>query len=460
VTRQVAAALLALLFVGGAATPAHTHPMEVTHTSGDVCGPQWVCAGSGAVRPVAATEPGPPPLRVAAPSGARPGPAAGLRAPERCTPPEADTAPVSADSGAKRMQLPAVHRLATGAGQVVAVIDTGVAAHPRLGSRLRGGGDFLTGGDGRADCDGHGTAVAGIIAASVSGRDGGGVEGIAPDATVLAIRQSSPSFEVPDGDGALRPAGDVRTLAEAIVLAVRSGAKVINISEAVCLPAAQAGVQGASIQAALRLAARSDVVVVAAAGNAGVGSCAPAGQEPADQVALPGWYGDDILAVGAVDSDDAPAEFTVPGPWVDVAAPGTGLRSLAVGGGTTGTGVDGTSFAAPWVSGLAALLRERFPRLTAAEVVDRILATARRPSGGQSAPLGRGVIDPMAALTAVPDVLSPTPPLHEVRVPLPGTAPRPVTTSDDIPVEQAAGALIAIVAAAAWLLRRRPARRP
>jgi membrane-anchored mycosin MYCP len=358
------------------------------------------------------------------------------------------------------MQLAAVHRLATGAGQVVAVIDTGVAAHPRLGSRLRGGGDFLTGSDGRVDCDGHGTAVAGIIAASVGGRDGGGVDGIAPDATILAIRQSSPSFQVPDGDGGLRPAGDVHTLAEAIVLAVRSGATVINISEAVCLPAEQAGVQGASIQAALRLAARSDVVVVAAAGNAGVGSCASAGQEPPDQVALPAWYGDDILAVGAVGPDDAPAEFTVPGPWVDVAAPGTGLRSLAVGGGTTGTGVDGTSFAAPWVSGLAALLRERFPKLTTAQVVDRILATARRPSGGQSALLGRGVIDPVAALTAVPDVLSPDPPAHEVRVALPGTAPHPTTSSDDIPIGQAAGALIAAVSTAAWLLRRRPARRP
>ncbi len=193
------------------------------------------------------------------------------------------------------------------------MIDTGVTPHPRLGNRLRGGGDYLTGGTGLADCDGHGTAVAGIIAASEGGRDDGGVEGIAPAAQVLAIRQSSPSFAVAGPDGAPRPAGDVRTLAEAIVLAVRSGATVINISEAVCLRARQAATQGASIQAALRLAARSDVVVVAAAGNAGVGSCAGAGQEPVDQVALPGWYGDDILTVGAVGPDDAPAAFTVPG---------------------------------------------------------------------------------------------------------------------------------------------------
>jgi membrane-anchored mycosin MYCP len=342
----------------------------------------------------------------------------------------------------------------------VAVIDTGVAPHPRLGTRLRGGGDYLTGGDGRTDCDGHGTAVAGIIAASTDKRDGGGVDGIAPDATVLAIRQSSPSYQLPDTEGVLHAAGDVQTLAEAIMLAVHSGADVINISEAVCLPAAQAGVQGASIQAALRLAARSDVIVVAAAGNAGVGSCVDGGRASVDQVALPGWYGDDILAVGAVGPDDSPAEFTVPGPWVDVAAPGTGLRSLAVAGGTTGTDVDGTSFAAPWVSGLAALLRERFPELTAAQVVDRILATARHPAGGRTDLVGRGVIDPVAALTAVPDVLSPEARPREVPVPLPGTAPRPTTSAADTPLEPAACALIAALATAAWLLRRHPTRRP
>jgi membrane-anchored mycosin MYCP len=444
VTAPAAATLLAALFVGGVAAA----PSDAS------------CAGP--TRCVTAqVEPAvPPPLRVSAPSGARPGPAPGLRRPERCTPPAADLTPASADSGGRRLQLPAVHQLATGAGQVVAVIDTGVAPHPLLGSRLRGGGDYLTGGDGRSDCDGHGTAVAGIIAASAAGRDGGGIEGIAPDATVLAIRQSSPSFQVSDAEGAPHPAGDVRTLAEAIVLAVRSGAEVINISEAVCLPAGQAGVQGGSIQAALRLAARSDVVVVAAAGNAGVGSCAAAGQAAADQVALPGWYGDDVLTVGAVGPDDSPAEFTVPGAWVDVAAPGTGLRSLAVGGGTTGTDVDGTSFAAPWVSGLAALVRERFPRLTAAQVVERILATTRRPAGGRSDLVGRGVIDPVAALTAVPDVLSPDTSAPQVPIALPGTAPGQTTSTPNVPIEPAAGALIAAVVAAAWLLRRRPARRP
>jgi membrane-anchored mycosin MYCP len=240
---------------------------------------------------------------------------------------------------------------------------------------------------------------------------------------------------------------------------VRSGATVINISEAVCLRARQAASQGAQVQAALRLAAGSDVVVVAAAGNAGVGSCAAAGDEPVDQVSLPGWYGADVLTVGAVTSDDAPAAFTVPGPWVDVAAPGSGLRSLAVGGGTTGSDLDGTSFAAPWAAGLAALVRERFPELTAAQVVDRILATARRPAGGRSAlQVGRGVIDPLAALTAVPAVLTPDA-SQAATAPLDGTTahPGPSSPSDGplLLLGAAAAAVTACCAAAVNRLRRR-----
>lgn len=444
------AAVLVALVVTAAGAPVPSAP--------DGCSARTTCGVLGIVGRAAVGPPGPPPLRVAPPSGTRPGPTSGLRVPEACTPAAPDSDPSPAAAAVERLQLDAAHRIATGAGQVVAVIDTGVSPQPRLGSRLLGGGDYLTGGDGRTDCDGHGTAVAGIIAASDRGRDGGGVTGIAPEAQVLAIRQSSPSFQVPDGDGGVRAAGDVRTLAEAVVLAVRAGANVINISEAVCLPADQAGTQGAAVQAALRLAARSDVVVVAAAGNTGVGSCAPAGQEPADQVVLPGWYGDDVLTVGAVGPDDAPAPFTVPGPWVDVAAPGTDLRSLAVGRGTTAADVVGTSFAAPWVSGLAALLRERFPALSAAQVVDRILATARRPAGGRSPLLGRGTIDPVAALTAVPDVLPADSAAPAATAPLAATAAPPTSTAPELPLGPGVAALVLAYAAAAWLLRRRPAR--
>jgi membrane-anchored mycosin MYCP len=406
--------------------------------------------------------PAPPRISVAPPRGEQPGPAPGIRAAARCAPPRADAPGVPSGPGSvsARLRLADAHQLATGRGQVIAVIDTGIAPHPLLGSRLRGGGDYLTGGDGLDDCDGHGTAVAGLLAAGpVRGERSTTPVGIAPQAQLLAIRQSSPSFDVPAPDGGRRAAGDTATLAEAVALAVRSGADVVNISEAVCLPAARAAAAGAALQAALRAAAAADVVVVAAAGNVGSGGCTANGQ---GQVALPGWYDADVLTVGAVGPDDTPAPFTMPGPWVDVAAPGTGLRSLAVGGGTTG-GLDGTSFAAPWVAGLAALVRERFPELTAAEVVDRIVATARRAPDGAGA-LGRGVVDPVAALTTLPARLTPGPEqlanAAALVAELPGTRPAPPEPpAPDRPLDLlAAAVLLAAAGVSVAVLRRRPRR--
>ncbi len=366
----------------------------------------------------------------------------------RCTPPAAERSPGGERPGhavAQRLRLPAVHTLATGRGQRVAVIDTGVAPHPRLAGRLVGLGDYLGGGDGLDDCDGHGTAVAGLLGAAADPDDD--LVGMAPAAEILALRQFSPSLTDDVG-----PAGDLQSLAAAVVRAVDQGATVVNISGAVCLPTRQAEVAGASVRAALRLAAEADVVVVAAAGNLDSGGCVAAEERP-DQVALPGWYGDDLLTVGAVEPDDRAAAFTVPGPWVDVAAPGTGLRSLTVDGGT-GAPLDGTSFAAPYVAGLAALLRERHPDLTAREVADRIVATARRPAGPDAA-VGHGVVDPVAALTAEPTVLLPEPPDRAATVQLAPAAPERPPAPGWTAV--ALGLLLtASIGAVAILRRRRP----
>lgn len=392
--------------------------------------------------------PEPPPLRATPPAARVPGPATGVRAPSECAPyPTDPTGTTDAVEAARRLQLGAVHQLATGAGQVIAVIDTGVAPHQRLAGRLRGGGDFITGGDGRADCDGHGTAVAGLLAASPGPDDD--VVGMAPDATLLAIRQSSEVYQVAGSDGRQRAAGDVRTLAEAVVLAVERGAKVINISEAACLSPERAAREGAVLQAALRFASRRGVVVVAAAGNIGPGCD---GGAPYGEVALPGWYDDDVITVGAVGPDDSPATFTVPGPWVDVAAPGTGLRTLAVAGGLTGTVADGTSFAAPWVAGLAALIRERFPDLSAAQVRDRILATARPAPGGHDLRLGYGVVDPIAALTADPAVLTPDASVHRTVL---APAPAPASGGAPMPALLGGAVLAAAAIAGAVAVRRR-----
>ncbi|WP_232663787.1 type VII secretion-associated serine protease mycosin [Pseudonocardia sp. TRM90224] len=404
------------------------------------------CAAAVALA-LLAPPPEPPPVRSQPPPGHRPGPAAGLLAPPRCTPWAAQPHD-GPDPVAERLRLGAAHRLAKGKGQLIAVIDTGVAPHPQLGDRLRGGGDYIAGGDGLDDCDGHGTAVAGILAANGAGGDR--VVGMAPAARLLSIRHSSQEFTVAGPDGTAQRPGSAQTLADAVVLAVREGATVINISEALCLPAAQAGDLGDPLHAALRHAVRSDVVVVAAAGNVDVGGCA-AGSP--DQVALPGWYGSALITVGAVDPDDEPAPFTVPGAWVDVAAPGTGLRSLAVGGGTTTRNVTGTSFATPWVAGLAALIRERFPELDAAGVAERIVETARRPPGGRDDRVGHGVIDPVAALTAVlPATAAPTQ-LPVARLDA-GTPPQPAPAQQ--PAELiAVAALVGAATLAATRTRRR-----
>jgi membrane-anchored mycosin MYCP len=336
------------------------------------------------------------PARLAVASTVSAPPGAGPGLPVRCPAPAARAAGERVGpSAAERLRLAAAHSLATGRGQRVAVIDTGVAPHPRLAGRLVGLGDFLGDGDGLDDCDGHGTAVAGLIGAAPD--PGDGLVGVAPDAQILALRQFSPSATGAVG----HPTGDLPSLAAALIRAVRQGATVVNISGAVCVPAARAAAVGAPLRAALDVAARADVVVVAAAGNVDGGGCAD--RDP-DQVSLPGWFGDDLLTVGAVGPDDRPATFTVPGPWVDVAAPGTDVRSLTVDGGTGGP-LDGTSFAAPYVAGLAALIRERRPELTARQVAHRIIATARRPATDRDEAVGAGVVDLVAALTAEPAVL-------------------------------------------------------
>ncbi|WP_345384708.1 S8 family serine peptidase [Pseudonocardia yuanmonensis] len=347
------------------------------------------------------------------------------------------------------LPLAEVHALADGTGVRVAVIDTGVAPHARL-PRLAGGGDYLTGGDGLTDCDGHGTAVAGLLAATPDPEDD--VVGVAPGVEVVAIRQASPSFAVTTPSGETMPAGDTASLAQAVLRAVGLGASVVTISEAVCLDAARAAVVGRPLRAALQVAKAADVLVVAAAGNVGSGGCTG---EPGE-VPLPaaaGWSGstgvldDGVLAVAATTPDDAPAAFTVHGPWVDLAARGTGLRSLAPGSGLTGADLQGTSLAVPVVAGAAALVRQRVPELDAAEVAERLVAGSRRVPGGRSDALGAGVVDPLAALTLLPAT---GPPPTTV-----GTAagPPPHRTPAWLPLA-AVTALCALAAASPLLARR------
>lgn len=347
---------------------------------------------------------------------------------ERCvaTPP---TGAATADTGQlKGLGLQQAWKFTRGAGQTVAVIDTGVTRH-RLLPHLIPGGDYVSTGDGTDDCDGHGTVVAGIVGAEPD-PDGSTFSGVASDATILSIRQSSTKFRATD-DSAGSGFGDVDTLASAVRTAADIGATVINVSSVACLPI-DGGLDDRPLGAALAYAVDvKNVVVVAAAGNVGgTGQCpeqnpatdpARPGQPNWDRVSVvvsPAWYDDYVLTVGSVDGQGAPSAFSLAGPWVDVAAPGEGLVSLDPDGEglvtslpTSGepTPISGTSYAAPVVSGIVALVRSRSPELTARQVMRRIEETAHRPAAGWDPVVGHGVVDALAAVSGDATTQAPDP---------------------------------------------------
>ncbi|WP_319430825.1 type VII secretion-associated serine protease mycosin [Mycobacterium sp. RTGN5] len=356
--------------------------------------------------------------------------------------------------------IPAIWRLTRGAGQRVAIIDTGIAAHRRL-PRVIPGGDYVSSGDGRQDCDGHGTVVAGIIAAAPDRTDPTEFTGIAPEATLIAIRQSSNKFG-PLVDPTGRGFGDVSSLAMAVRTAADMGASVINISSVAC---AESTLDDRALGAALSYAVDvKDAVVVAAAGNVGGEGQCPAQNTTAQPtvIASPAWYDDYVLTVASVDSAGAPSEFSLNGPWVDTAAPGEHIISLDPDGDgvidtmpapTGKASISGTSYAAPLVSGLVALVRARLPRLSARQVMTRIENTAHHPAAGWNAAVGNGVVDPLAALSD--QSAAPPPPGARPLAPPASTDPQP-RRPYAVAVTGAALCLAGLVTAASVRLRRRP----
>ena len=345
------------------------------------------------------------------------------------------------------LNLPEAWKFGRGAGVTVAVIDTGVSPHPRLPT-LVGGGDYIEGGDGLIDCDAHGTWIASLIAAWPNDgnspppppRDGqpsapppwpppDAFSGIAPEVKLISIRQSSLAWSPEGAFGdtdpvSRRKAGDVATMASAIVHAANMGAKVINISEVSCMPANKI-VDQRALGAAIRYAAvDKDAVIVAAAGNMrGPDSACkqnPLGNPltPDDPrnwagvttVVTPAWFSDYVLTVGAVNAAGNPLpDLSIAGPWVGIAAPGTDVMSLSPRDAGLINAEEnreqqlvapaGTSFSAAIVSGTAALVRAKFPELTAHQIINRLIATARPPAAGVDNEVGHGIVDPVAALT-------------------------------------------------------------
>lgn len=205
----------------------------------------------------------------------------------------------------------------------IAVIDTGVDYnHPDLSGKVIKGADFVDDDNDPIDENEHGTHVAGIAAANTN--NGVGIAGLAPKASILAVR-------VLDADGS----GSLDDVAQGIRYAADQGAQVINLSLG-------GAIGSKTLQDAVNYAWNKGSVVVAAAGNSGV--------------ALPSYpaYYSNAIAVAATDQNDQKASFSNFGTWVDIAAPGVDIYSTTPN--NQYASFSGTSMASPVVAGVAGLL--------------------------------------------------------------------------------------------------------
>ncbi|HUQ56869.1 type VII secretion-associated serine protease mycosin [Lentzea sp.] len=262
---------------------------------------------------------------------------------------------------------------ARGDGVIVAVVDSGVdAQHPDLAGRVLPGTGFgrSKGTDGTTDTDGHGTGMAGIIAAT--GR-GGGALGIAPGAKILPIASADEKDQF---------ALDV--VGESIRWAADHGAKVINLSLGFSSSLTPTLVK------AVNYAIEKDVVLVAATGNEGGAVSAPAN--------IGG-----VVAVAGTNRDGRPWTSSNVGADTVLAAPAVGIVTTApVSVYSSGYAeMDGTSAASAIVAGVAALVRAKHPEMAAKDVVNALVRTAKDlAEPGRDAATGFGMVDPVAAVTA------------------------------------------------------------
>jgi membrane-anchored mycosin MYCP len=439
--------------------------------------PLLVCPPAAAIGPPAVDPDVPPP------SGA-PGPVRPMEKRGECSSSGVipGTDPGVATPNQRMMDPVAAWQFSRGDEQLVAILDTGVRPGPRLPD-VQPGGDYVESTDGLVDCDGHGTLVAGLIAGQ-PGDDG--FAGIAPAARLLSLRITSAKFSprTLGGDPLRERASvDVTALARAIVHAADLGARVINISAITCLPADR-NIDQAELGAAIRYAAVvKDAVIVAAAGNSGSTGLMAGGaacesnpltdlSRPDDprnwagvtSVSVPSWWQPHVLSVASLTPSDQASKFTMAGPWVGVAAPGENIVSVSNrddGGLANGlpnereqlAPLSDTGYAAGYVSGVAALVRSKYPELNAAAVIHRITATARNGARAPSNVVGAGTLDPVAALTwELPAANRDAAPVKRVAAP---PEPAPKSHLPQIVAFAGTAALIVAVVAASVIATRR-----
>jgi subtilisin family serine protease len=244
--------------------------------------------------------------------------------------------------------------IATGLNLTVAVVDSGVdASHPDLEDRIAPDGyDWVGDDDDPDDLDGHGTHVAGILAATRDNDGAATVAGVAHGVSILPLRVLDE-----DGDGLVSDA------IQAYDYAAERGIRIVNAS------LSGAGALNSEYQAIKR---HSDVLFVVAAGNGGDDGVGDDNDGSADANYPCAYDLPNVLCVGASDQSDEPAPFSNFGDeTVEVFAPGVGIKSTIPGGFYDFW--DGTSMATPHVAGTAALLLQQTPELSAEDVVDAVV---------------------------------------------------------------------------------------
>jgi len=329
------------------------------------------------------------------------------------------------------LDIAKAHQLSQGQGITVAVIDTGISAdHPDLSGNVLQGFDVVAGGSGNGwgDIDGHGTGMAGLIAAHGHGSgNGDGALGMAPKAKILPIRINTSNAG----------SGDSTAMANAVDAAVQRGAKIISISQRTTADKAYDAVQRAL---------KANVMVVAGVGNR------PVDEFIGDPAAWPG-----VVAVGAVGKDGNVADVSVRGKALMLTAPGVEIASTSKGSGyRAGTG---TSDSTAIVSGIAALVWSKYPNLSAAQVVDHLSATATdKGAAGRDSEYGFGVVNPVKALstTPAPPSAAATPSEEGARI-IPRTSPKDEPKSNVGMYVAIGGGILVLVAIviAVMVLRRR-----
>ncbi len=264
-----------------------------------------------------------------------------------------------------KLKLTEAHKIAQGKRVKIAVIDTQVdTTHPAFGGSITETFDAL--GETKPIPENHGTAIAGIVGARAE------LMGVAPQANILAIRAFA-------GNAQGQPQSYTLAILKALDFAVSSGARIVNMSFA--------GPNDPILGQAIAAANAKGVTMIAAAGNGGPDA------KPAYPAAYP-----EVIAVTATDNADQLYKNANHGDYIAVAAPGVDIIAAATKGAYDIS--SGTSMAAAHVSGIAALMLEKNPKLTPKDIRAFLTSSAHKPSG-QSTDLGAGIADAAGALAAV-----------------------------------------------------------